>query len=128
MRTNGLRVEASKPVASALAVTETVSTQDWRKVAIQTGERLQMAEASLKDVRKAADENRARLTKAKERLDSAQARVNELQAELVQVKAANEDYQTRMLTQEQIKRAVWSAAQQAKDGLDRAVNAVLETL
>lgn len=104
------------------------SLEQWRTLAISTGERLQHAEQQLKDLRKQADELRARMTKANERRDNAQARVNDLQSRVVLLTAANERLTAQVAAQDQIKRAVWDVAQQAKDGIDKGVSELLATL
>lgn len=68
----------------------------WRKLAIQTGERLAIAEEQAKALRDAADEARSRFSKYKGRLDSAQARNNELQVQVVMLSADNEKLQAEL--------------------------------
>jgi chromosome segregation ATPase len=78
------------------AATETRDLAHWRALAIQAGERLQIAETQLKDLRVAADEARARMTKYKGRLDSASERINELQSKLITVSAERDAANDRL--------------------------------
>lgn len=88
----------------------------WRALAVQAGERLQIAETQLKDLRMAADDARARMTKYKGRLDSAQQRVNELQAQIIAVSAERDALQERVARQDVIKRKVHEYRQSLLDG------------
>jgi chromosome segregation ATPase len=99
----------------------------WRTLAVQTGERLQIAETQLKDLRMAADEARARVTKYKGRLDNANERVNDLQIKLIAISAerdaANErirmldaDFSARLANHETVKRKIHEYRQSLIDG------------
>lgn len=59
--------------------------EHWRLMAIQTADRLSIAEAQADALRTAADEARARFGKYKDRLDKAQATVNRQQVQLVRL-------------------------------------------
>lgn len=85
-----LRVEERRPTvavedAPAVPVQPDFGVEHWKRLALQTAERLSYAETANKDLRVAADELRSRQTKYKTRLDNAQERVNELQRDLVRV-------------------------------------------
>jgi chromosome segregation ATPase len=99
----------------------------WRTLAVQTGERLQIAETQLKDLRMAADEARARVTKYKGRLDNANERVNDLQIKLIAISAerdaANEriqmldaEFSSRLANHETVKRKIHEYRQSLIDG------------
>lgn len=85
---------------------------EWRKLAVQSGERLQYAENQLKDLRTQADELRARNTKSKTRLDSANERINELQTQLVSTTAERDELRDRVARQDAAKRKAWELFQE----------------
>jgi hypothetical protein len=76
--------EATRASAEPKAVAAD-DTDHWRKLAVQTSERLSIAETQAKALREAADDARARFGKYKDRLDKAQTRVNELQIQVVRL-------------------------------------------
>lgn len=119
------RLRIEEPVA---AITESVQAtvvplvpvqrglEEWRKLAVQSGERLQYAENQLKDLRAQADDLRARLTKSKTRLDSANERTNELQSQLIAVTAERDELRDRVARQDIVKRKVHEYRQSILDG------------
>jgi DNA repair exonuclease SbcCD ATPase subunit len=122
-----LRLEETAPVAvvdtpSKLQPTpeptpKPISDLDhWKKLAIQTGERLQYAENQLKDLRQAADDARARFGKYKDRLDKANERVNDLQIQLVRLTAERDDLRASVANQEVIARRVHEYRQSLLNG------------
>ena len=86
--------------------TESEELIHWRKMAIQSGERLQIAETQLKDLKQAADEARARFSKYKTRLDTAQSRINELQAEVIKVSEERDALRDQVANQAIVARKV----------------------
>ena len=80
--------------------------QDWKALAKSTGERLKIAEESLRETRKQADELRARATKYKTRLDNAQSQLNDAQTKIVEQATELETLRERVARQEIIKRKV----------------------
>jgi septal ring factor EnvC (AmiA/AmiB activator) len=103
-------VSVTKPAATAPDV------DHWKRLAIQTGERLQYAENQLGDLRTAADDARARFSKYKERLDKANQRVNELQIQLVNITAERDDLRASIAKQEVLARRVHEYRQSLLNG------------
>jgi chromosome segregation ATPase len=89
---------------------------DWRRLAVQAGERLAIAENQAKDLRAAADESRARLTKQKTRLDNANARINELQSQLISVTAERDTLQERVSRLDEVRRQVHAFRRECLEG------------
>jgi chromosome segregation ATPase len=107
-----LRIEEPKP-----KVVEKLNDLDhWRKMAVESSERLSYAETQAKDLRRAADEVRARLTKAKTRLDTANEKVNELNIELVRVSAECDRLRGQVANQERLARKIWECRQAIIEG------------
>ena len=79
----------------------------WRQLALETAERLKIADTQNKASCEAADEARARVTKYKQRLGSAQDRVNELQMRLIAVSAERDALRESQPDVERIKRLVY---------------------
>jgi hypothetical protein len=137
-----LRVEES-PVAtvsvpSPVVVSEatrasvepkTVAADDadhWRRLAVQTSERLSIAETQAKALREAADDARARFGKYKDRLDKAQTRVNELQIQVVRLstqleaqRAAVAERDAMLLSQADISRELHAVREAAREWVDK---------
>ncbi len=108
-------------------VVESKDLAYWRQLAVQAGERLQIAETQLKDLRMAADDARARMTKYKGRLDNANERVNDLQAKLIAVSAERDAmherignldaaFAERLARHEEVKRRIHEYRQSLLDG------------
>lgn len=116
--TRRLRVEepAAEPVAERAAEAPLSGEDHWRKIAVQTGERLKYAEAQAADLRKAADEARARFSKYKDRLDKANAQVNELQVQLVTTSAERDELRAQLAAQATVARKVHEFRQSILDG------------
>ncbi len=89
---------------------------DWRKLAVQNGERIAMLENQAKDLRAAADDARARFGKYKGRLDSSSARVNELQVLVTQLSAENADLRSQLADQVVLARKVHEFRQSILEG------------
>lgn len=111
-----LRVEEPKLVAAEQPKPVAIDQDHWKKLAIQTGERLQYAENQLNDLRQAADEARARFGKYKERLDRANQRVNELQIEMISKTAELEELRSQIAKQEVLARRVHEYRQSLLNG------------
>jgi len=94
----------------------TEAETDWKKVALEAKDRLQVADMQAKDVRKQADELRARATKYKTRLENAQDKVNELSATLITVMAERDALAERVARQDIVKRKVHEFRQSIIDG------------
>lgn len=136
-----LRVE--EPPAAASAATGTVVTEavqaapapkaaatgdvdHWRRLAIQTGERLAIAEEQARALREAADDARARFGKYKDRLDKASGRVNELTIEVVRLNAERETWKARiaerdaqLLAQAEIAREIYACREAAREWFEK---------
>lgn len=108
------------PVGSVVLPAAAASTlpkpRDWRKMAIEAGIRLDIAETQAKDLRIAADEARARFTKYKGRLDASQARVNELEVERIKLATENDELRAQLARQAEISRKVYEFRKSILEG------------
>lgn len=114
-----LRVEESPPavIAAPLSPPMVQDVDHWRRLAIQTGERLQYAETQLVDLRKTADELRARMTKANERRENAQAKANELQVQVVNLTAERDRLQAELDPLKDVRRKAYDLLEDAQQRL-----------
>lgn len=115
---SGLRVEerAAAPADAAKAEPEQLDLEHWRRLAVQSAERLSYAERQLKDLRAAADDARARMAKYKDRLDKANERVNDLNVALVTATADRDRLRGQLATQEAVARRVHEYRQSLLNG------------
>lgn len=109
-------IQGAPPASSALAVAPKDDLDHWRKLAVQNGERLRVAEIQLKDLRREADEARARFSKYKQRLDAANERVNDLQVALTTASAERDVLRARLPRLDVLKRKVYDYRQSLQDG------------
>lgn len=104
------------PTATAIAAPKDADVDYWRKLAVQNGERLKIAEEQAKALREAADEARGRFTKYKARLEDAQARVTALQIQLTDVSVERDVLRARVARQDVLKRQIYDFRQSLVDG------------
>lgn len=109
-------IQGAPPASSALAVAPKDDLDHWRKLAVQNGERLKIAEEQAKSLREAADDARGRFTKYKNRLDDAQARVTALQIQLTDVSVERDMLRVRVARQDVLKRLIYEFRQSIEEG------------
>jgi septal ring factor EnvC (AmiA/AmiB activator) len=105
-----------EPAVPVVAPKQPPDLDHWRKLALQSTERLNYAETQLKDLRVAADDARARFSKYKDRLDKANERTNDLQIELVRMTAERDDLRRQIASQEAVARKVHEFRQSILNG------------
>jgi septal ring factor EnvC (AmiA/AmiB activator) len=88
----------------------------WRKMAIETGRRVEILETQSKDLRTAADDARARFSKYKGRLDKAQSRINELEVERIKLAAQRDELRGQLAQQAKVAKLVHEFRQSVMDG------------
>lgn len=109
-------IEGHRPQVSVAPKAPKQDLAYWRKLAIESGKRIEIMETQAKALREAADEARARFSKYKGRLDNAQARTNELEAERIALALRVEELQTLLARQAEVARKVYEFRQSILDG------------